>query len=145
VAAGVTAIVGAVLAATSAYLTWRLRRRKARWWLVLGSAGAILGSVLLAAGAPGGLLLVPLTALALPMAAFAYWGLWLAFAKTYLAPAMVARKRNLPEKRAIFWINLLFGWAVYPWIYCMRWAYRTPPTIVVHVQAPQARTEVPPD
>ncbi len=40
----------------------------------------------------------------------------------YLVPTVVAAYRDLPDKHAIFFLNLLLGWTVIGWLAALVWA-----------------------
>ncbi|HVG51654.1 MAG TPA: superinfection immunity protein [Xanthobacteraceae bacterium] len=40
----------------------------------------------------------------------------------YMLPSFIASLRDHPHRRAIFWINLLLGWAGAPWLVVAIWA-----------------------
>jgi hypothetical protein len=40
----------------------------------------------------------------------------------YFLPTFVARKKDHPHRRAIFWVNLLLGWSGAGWCVAALWA-----------------------
>jgi hypothetical protein len=40
----------------------------------------------------------------------------------YFLPTIVARAKKHPNRRAIFWVNLLLGWSGVGWFVAMLWA-----------------------
>ena len=40
----------------------------------------------------------------------------------YFLPYFIARAKNHPNRRAIFWVNLLLSWSGVGWIVALIWA-----------------------
>ena len=40
----------------------------------------------------------------------------------YFLPTSIARKRDLATTWPLFWVNLLFGWTLIGWLFCVLWA-----------------------
>lgn len=44
----------------------------------------------------------------------------------YLLPAIIAQARQHPNRWAIFWLTMLFGWTFFAWGAAFIWAFTNP-------------------